>query len=41
MQTQRIGSISILCVNINITIDTMLNFDANVHTDALCERTFN
>ena len=39
--TQRMGSISILYVNINISLDTMLNFDANVNTDALCERTFN
>ena len=37
---QRIGSIPILCINVNITIDTMLDFDANVNTDAKCERTF-
>ena len=32
MQTQRIGSIAILCTYINITIDTMLQFDTNVET---------
>ena len=38
------GSIPILCVNINITIHAMLKFDANadgnVNIDAQCERTF-
>ena len=32
------GSIRILCIRINITIDTMLKFDANVNVDAQCER---
>ena len=44
MQTQKMGSIPILCININITIDTMLKFDSNVetnfYTDAQCERNF-
>ena len=39
MQVQRLGSIPILCVNINITIDTMLKFDANVNIDAQCKWT--
>ena len=43
-QTQRMGSTAILCINVNITIDTMLKFDvnadANVNIDAQCERTF-
>ena len=30
---QRMSSIPILCVNVNITIDTMLKFDANVDTN--------
>ena len=38
------GSVPILCINVNITIDTMLKFDANaeasVNVDAQCERTF-
>ena len=42
-QMQIMGSIPILCVNINITIDTMLKFDANagtdVNIDAQCEQT--
>ena len=37
------GSILILCVNINVTIDTMLKFDenadANVNADDKCEGT--
>ena len=28
MQTQRMGSVPILCMNVNITIDTMFKFDA-------------
>ena len=40
---QRMGSVHILCVNVNVTIDTMLNFDANTDTmidvDAKCEQT--
>ena len=42
MQMQRIHSIPILSINVNITIDTMLKFDAdvNVNIDAQCERTF-
>ena len=28
---QRLGDVSILCVNVNITIDTMLKFDPNVN----------
>ena len=35
------GSVRILCINVNITIDTMLKFDANadanVDFDAKCE----
>ena len=42
-QTQITSSIPILCINVNITIDTILKFDAkidaNVNIDALCERT--
>ena len=42
-QTQRMGSVPILCINVNITIDTMLkldaNADANVNTEAECELT--
>ena len=41
MQTQRMGSVPILCMNVNITIDTMLKFDANaqanVDVDAKCD----
>ena len=41
---QRMGSIPILCVSVNITIDTMLKFnanlDANVNIEVQCERTF-
>ena len=41
MQTQRMGSVPILCINVNITIDTMSQFDtkadANINIDALCE----
>ena len=37
-------SIPILCVNVSITIDTMLKFDANadanIEIDTQCERTF-
>ena len=37
------GSVPILCVNVNITIETMLKFDANadayVNIDAQCEQT--
>ena len=37
------GSIPILCININIIIDTMLKFDANadanVNIDDQCKRT--
>ena len=39
MQMQRMGSITIFCVDINITIDTILKFDANINTDAQYERT--
>ena len=39
MQMQRMGSITIFCVDINITIDTILKFDANMNTDAQYERT--
>ena len=35
---QRINSVPILCVNVNITIDTMLKFDTNA--DVRRERTF-
>ena len=31
------GSIPILHINVNITIDTMLKFDAHVNIDAQCE----
>ena len=41
---QRMGSVPILCVNVNVMIDTMLKFEANadvnVEIDAKCERTF-
>ena len=41
---QRMGSVPILYTNVNITIDTMLKFDANadadVNIDAQCEWTF-
>ena len=40
MQAQRMASVPIVCININITKDTMLKFDANVNIDAQCERTF-
>ena len=44
MQMQRMSFIPILCINVSITIDTMLEFDANadvnVKIDAQCERTF-
>ena len=43
-KTQRMGSVPIPCVNINVRIDTMLKFDANADTnvdfDAKCECTF-
>ena len=35
-----VGSVSILSVSVNISIDTMLKFDAKVNIDAQCERTF-
>ena len=37
---QRMGSFPILCVNINVPVDAMLKFDANVDVDAKCEWTF-
>ena len=39
MQTQRLGSVDILCVNVNDPIDTMLKFDVN-DVNAKCDRTF-
>ena len=39
MQMQRMGYKPILCINVNITIDTMMKFDANVNIDAQCEWT--
>ena len=39
MQMQSMDSIPILCINVNITIDTMLKSDANVIIDAQCEQT--
>ena len=40
---QRMATILILCVNVNIPIDAMLKFDvnadANVDVDAKCKRT--
>ena len=36
---KRMGSIPILCINVNIIIDTLLQFDANVNNDVQCERT--
>ena len=33
------GSVPILCVDINITMDTMLKLDTNVDIDAKCEWT--
>ena len=40
---QRIGPVPILCINVNVIIDTVLKFDANADAnfDAKCERTFN
>ena len=38
-QVQRMGSIPILYINVNITIDRMLKFDANVDIDPKCEWT--
>ena len=39
---QRMGSTPIPCINVNITIDTMLKFDANadanVNIDTKCKR---
>ena len=29
MQMQRVGSVDILCINVNVLIDTMLKFDTN------------
>ena len=44
MQMQRMSSVLILWININTTIDTMLQFDANAdanaNIDAQCEQTF-
>ena len=37
-QTQRMGSTPILCININITIDTMWKFEANADANIKCER---
>ena len=38
------GFIPILCINVNITKDTMLKFDskadANINIDVQCEKTF-
>ena len=43
MQMQRMGSIPIFCFSVNMSIDTMLKFDANtdvnVNIDTQCERT--
>ena len=36
MQMQWMGPMPILSVNVNIAIDTMLKFDANVNIDAQC-----
>ena len=33
MQMQKLGSMPILWANLNITIDTMLKFNANTETD--------
>ena len=38
-QTQGRGSVPILCINVNFSIDTMLKSDANVDSDGKCERT--
>ena len=44
IQMQRMDSVPILCINVNITIDTMLkieaNLDANANIDTQCEQTF-
>ena len=40
MKTQRMSSIPVLCVSVNITTDTMLKFDANVYIDAQYKLTF-
>ena len=37
---QRMGSVPILWVNVNVPIDTVLKFDANADVKAKCERTF-
>ena len=43
MHMQRVGSVLILCVNVNVIIDTLLKFDANADANvdygAKCERT--
>ena len=33
------GSVSILCINVNVTIKFDANADANIDIDAKCERT--
>ena len=42
MQMQRMGSVPILCIRINVTIDPVLKFDGNANDsiDDQCERTF-
>ena len=44
MQMRRMRSVPILYINVNVSTDTMLKFDANadanVYVDAKCERTF-
>ena len=44
MEMQRMDSVPNLCINVGITTDTLLKFDANadanVNIDAQCERTF-
>ena len=36
----RTGATPILCVNVNITTDTMPKFDSKIDFDAKCELTF-
>ena len=39
MQMRRMGSVPILCVNVSVTRDTVLKFDANADADAKCDWT--
>ena len=39
MQMRRMGSVPILCVNVSVTRDTVLKFDANADADGKCDWT--